>query len=100
MNMAALPGTLLPSSAAPWADRAPVLARACSLAPMEKLPEGLDAFFHGLQGHWLRWRSAQLPLAQQAQAALKACNALDDASPQDLHARVQQAGVCMRLDPV
>ena len=99
MNMAALPGTLWPQSAAPWADRAPVLARACSLAPMEKLPEGLDAFFHGLQGHWLRWRSAQLPLAKQAQAALKACTALDGVSPQDLHARVQQAGVCMRLDP-
>ncbi len=74
------------------------LERRHSLAPLDELPQGLDAFFHGLQGRWLRRRGQAAGLARDAALALQACEALSGADAVELERRLADARAWMSLD--
>ena len=74
------------------------LERRHTLAPLDELPQGLDAFFHGLQGRWLRRRSQAAGLALDAERALQACEALSGADAAELERRLADARAWMSLD--
>jgi preprotein translocase subunit SecA len=76
-----------------------MLARACTLAPLEPLPEGLDAAFHSLHGLVRRWHNPARSLLAQAQEVLQVCDTLLELSADELSQRVAQARSWMRLDP-
>ena len=76
------------------------LPRACTLAPLEQLPEGLDAQAQRVQG-WLRRHSGtERVLWASARAAAQACAALDTASDDDVAQKLMQARAHLCLDPV
>ena len=81
-------------------DVALALPRACTLAPLAKLPEGLDAWSDGLQGRVRRWLTSSKPLAVQAREVQAACLALDEASDAELQQQLEQARAWLRLDPL
>lgn len=76
-----------------------MIARACTLAPLEPLPEGLDAASHRLQGRVRRWLNPAASLLAQARDVLQACQALAELSADELAQRLAQARSWMRLDP-
>ena len=89
MNAATAPD--LPRHPGLSSDVALALPRACTLAPLGKLPEGLDAWSDGMRGRLLRWRTSSKPLAVQAQLVLAACQALDTASDAQLQQQLTDA---------
>lgn len=98
MNAATAPD--LPRHPGLSSDVALALPRACTLAPLGKLPEGLDAWSDGMRGRLLRWRTSSKPLAVQAQLVLAACQALDTASDAQLQQQLTDARAWIRLDPL
>jgi len=81
-------------------DGSLALPRACTLAPLVKLPQGLDAWSDGMQGRVRRWRTSSKQLAVQAQEVLAACGALDTASDAELQQQIALARGWLRLDPL
>lgn len=74
------------------------LVRRHTLGPLDELPQGLDAFFHALQGVWLRRPSLRLALTQDASRALQACEALSGTDDAELARRLAEARDWMSLD--
>lgn len=74
------------------------LERRHTLAPLDELPQGLDAFFHSLQGRWLRRRGQAAGLALDAARALQACEALSGVNEAELGRRLADARAWMSLD--
>jgi preprotein translocase subunit SecA len=72
---------------------------AIALPPLTRLPEGLDAVLHALQGRWRRRRRNAGALLEEAQTCLTVCESLrslDDASLQQRIALMREA---LRRDP-
>ena len=76
------------------------LPRACTLAPLEQLPEGLDAQAQRLQGWWRRHRRTEQVLWAQAQAVAKTCATMDAHRDDELAQALMQARADLSLDPV
>ena len=70
-----------------------------ALPALERLPEGLDALVHGLQGRWRRRGHSASTLRRDAQACLAACEALRGCAAGDLQDRLEQARQCLSCDP-
>ena len=70
-----------------------------ALPALTRLPEGLDAFVHGLQGRWRRRGRGVSALHRDAQRCLAACEALRGCAASDLQARLEQAREALRCDP-
>ena len=98
MNMSAAAEQLQPQG--PVQAVAWPLARSCTLAPLESLPQGLDAFANGLLGRWRRWRAQRQDVLQRAQAIEAACCALDGHADHDLQLAMAQARAALRRDPL
>lgn len=81
-------------------DVALALPRAYTLAPLGKLPEGLDAWSDGMRGRLRRWRRTSKPLAVQAREVQAACLALDTASEAEMQEHLDLARSWLRLDPL
>jgi preprotein translocase subunit SecA len=75
------------------------LAPACTLAPLDTLPKGLDAIVHALRGWVHRVFDPAKRLMSQAQAVRQACDRLDSASAQDLSDLLNRARAAMQRDP-
>lgn len=76
------------------------LARACTLAPLEALPEGLDAQAHRFQGWWLRRGQRERELWNMAREAVRFCTALDAADESLLNSALASARADLGLDPL
>jgi preprotein translocase subunit SecA len=98
MNAATAPDFLRRAALQP--DVALALPRACTLAPLGKLPEGLDAWSDGMHGRLLRWRTSSKPLAVQAREVQAACQALDTATDAELQQQLILVRGWLRLDPL
>ena len=87
---------LVPSSVAHdgWLDRA------CTLAPPEKLSQGLDAFFQGVEGRLRRLFGPAQELAAQAAHALDLCESWVRLSDFELEQRLGRAREDLRRDPL
>ena len=70
-----------------------------ALPALERLPEGMDALVHGLQGRWRRRGHSASALRRDAQACLAACEALRGCAAGDLQDRLEQARQRLRCDP-
>jgi preprotein translocase subunit SecA len=91
---------MAPSSSMAWSKREARLPPACTLAPLEQLPEGLDAQATRWQG-WLRRHSGtERGLWASARAAAQACADLDGASDDVLTHALMQARAHLCLDPL
>jgi preprotein translocase subunit SecA len=70
-----------------------------TLPPLTRLPEGVDAFLHGLTGRWRRRKRNAHDLHQDAQTCLRACEALHGVDTPALYAQIQLYGEALRRDP-
>lgn len=76
------------------------LPRACTLAALEQLPEGLDAHAQRLQGWWLRRRSGtEKKLQESAAKAVLVCSELNEVNDQDLLKTLGEVRLRLALDP-
>jgi preprotein translocase subunit SecA len=76
-----------------------LIGRARTLAPLTPLPQGLDALYQTVQGHWMRWRNPRSQLMAQSKRTVAAFEALIGLSDVEMQPRLEQARAWMRLDP-
>ncbi len=98
MNMSATHAQLQPQ--VPPTLGALPLTRSCTLAPLESLPQGLDALSNALRGRWRRWRDRPHDGRVQAEATEQLCRLLDDHTPEQLQDALEQARAALRRDPL
>lgn len=72
---------------------------AIGLPPLTRLPEGLDAVMHALQGRWRRRRRNADALLEEAQSCLRICESLRSLDDASLQLRITLMREALRRNP-